>query len=189
MPCARSRRPPPTRRWTHRGSRSAAPARAERCRLRPPRCYPDVVRLCHADVPFMCDIERALTQANKHPYLELVAFLHQHPDLVKPARHTLRHVDCALLATRIRARCLLSVGLMDEICPPSTVYAAYNAISAPKQLAVTSTATTTSAPPTTSCCWPTSRPRWRSARSEGRARSSCAGPARCPSRRRGSRSR
>jgi len=97
---------------------------------------PGAVRLCHADVPFMCDIERALTLASEHPYLELVAFLHQHPDLVETARRTLRHVDCALLAARIRARCVLSVGLMDGICPPSTVYAAYNAITAAKELLV-----------------------------------------------------
>jgi cephalosporin-C deacetylase len=45
-------------------------------------------------------------------------------------------VDCALLARRIAAPTLVAVGLMDETCPPSTVYAAYNEIPAPKQLAV-----------------------------------------------------
>jgi cephalosporin-C deacetylase len=45
-------------------------------------------------------------------------------------------VDCALLARRITAECLLSVGLMDTICPPSTVFAAYNEISAGKDIAV-----------------------------------------------------
>ena len=32
--------------------------------------------------------------------------------------------------------CLLSVGLMDLICPPSTVFAAYNEIGAPTDLSV-----------------------------------------------------
>jgi cephalosporin-C deacetylase len=45
-------------------------------------------------------------------------------------------VDCALLARRITARCLLSVGLMDTICPPSTVFAAYNEITAGKDVSV-----------------------------------------------------
>jgi cephalosporin-C deacetylase len=57
-------------------------------------------------------------------------------DLVPVALDTLRYVDCALLARRITADCLLSVGLMDEVCPPSTVYAAYNEITATKAIAV-----------------------------------------------------
>ena len=57
-------------------------------------------------------------------------------DLIAAALDTLRYVDCALLARRITARCLLSVGLMDTICPPSTVFAAYNEITAGKDLSV-----------------------------------------------------
>jgi cephalosporin-C deacetylase len=97
---------------------------------------PELVRLCHADVPFMTDIERAMDIAFEPPYTELVSFLALHPELADAARHTLRHVDNALLATRIRARTLVSVGLRDTITPPSTVFAAYNAISAPKDIAV-----------------------------------------------------
>lgn len=97
---------------------------------------PDRVALCHADVPFLCDIERAMDVAPDAPYTELVAYLAVHPELEEQARHTLRHVDNALLATRIRAPTLVSVGLRDTICPPSTVYAAYNAIAAPKEIAV-----------------------------------------------------
>jgi cephalosporin-C deacetylase len=97
---------------------------------------PELVRLCHADVPFLCDIERAIEIAIDPPYLELVTYLALHPELDDAVRHTLRHVDNALLATRIRARTLVSVGLRDTITPPSTVFAAYNAITAPKEIAV-----------------------------------------------------
>jgi cephalosporin-C deacetylase len=97
---------------------------------------PDLVRVCHADVPFLCDIERGMTMSSDLPYLELVNYLAQNVDLVETARRTLAYVDCAHLASRIRARCLVSVGLMDTICPPSCVFAAYNAITAPKELAV-----------------------------------------------------
>jgi cephalosporin-C deacetylase len=45
-------------------------------------------------------------------------------------------VDCALLARRITATSLFSVGLMDLVCPPSTVFAAYNEVRAPKEIAV-----------------------------------------------------
>jgi len=97
---------------------------------------PQHVSLCHADVPFMCDIEHALDTAFEPPYTELVAFLAVHPELEETARLTLRYVDNALLASRIRAPTLVSVGLRDTIVPPSTVFAAYNAIDAPKDIVV-----------------------------------------------------
>jgi cephalosporin-C deacetylase len=97
---------------------------------------PELVSLCHADVPFLCDIERALDIAPDPPYTELVRFLRVNSQLEEAARNTLRHVDNALLARRIRARTLVSVGLHDTICPPSTVFAAYNAIEAEKEIVV-----------------------------------------------------
>jgi cephalosporin-C deacetylase len=97
---------------------------------------PDRVRLCHADIPFLCDIERGMDVALDPPYTELVTFLSVHPELEEPARHTLRYVDNALLASRIRAKTLVSVGLRDPITPPSTIFAAYNAIEAPKEIAI-----------------------------------------------------
>jgi cephalosporin-C deacetylase len=97
---------------------------------------PELVWLCHADVPFLSDIERALDVAVDYPYLELVAYLALHPELEGAARHTLRHVDNALLATRIRAHTLVAVGLRDTVTPPSTVFASYNAIAGSKEIAV-----------------------------------------------------
>jgi len=97
---------------------------------------PERVAVCHADVPFLCDIQRAITLAPQAPYTEVPEFLAHQVDLVPAALDTLRYVDCALLARRITAQCLLSVGLMDGICPPSTVFAAYNEITAGKDIAV-----------------------------------------------------
>jgi cephalosporin-C deacetylase len=97
---------------------------------------PDLVRLCHADIPFLCDIERGMDVALDPPYTELVTFLSVHPELEDAARRTLAYVDNALLASRIRAKTLVSVGLRDTITPPSTIFAAYNAIDAPKEIAV-----------------------------------------------------
>ena len=97
---------------------------------------PARVRVCHADVPFLCDIQRAITLAPEPPYTEVPEFLAQNVGLIPVALDTLRHIDCALLARRISAECLLSTGLMDGICPPSTVFAAYDEISAAKDIAV-----------------------------------------------------
>ena len=98
--------------------------------------HPGAIKVCHADMPFLCDIQRAITLAPQAPYTEIPDFLAENTDLIEPSLNTLRYVDCALLASRIRATTLMSVGLMDGICPPSTVFAAYNAITADKEIAV-----------------------------------------------------
>jgi cephalosporin-C deacetylase len=94
------------------------------------------VTACHADVPFLCDIWRAVTLSPSMPYAEVAEFLAQQVGLESAAMETLSYVDCALLARWITAECMVSVGLMDQICPPSTVFAAYNAITAVKEIAV-----------------------------------------------------
>ena len=81
---------------------------------------PELVRLCHADVPFLCDIERGMDVAFDPPYTELVTYLATHPELDERAALTLRHIDNALLASRIEAPTLISVALRDTIAPPST---------------------------------------------------------------------
>lgn len=48
----------------------------------------------------------------------------------------LGYIDVQHLVPRIRGEVFLAVGLMDTICPPSTQFAAYNKITAPKSLAV-----------------------------------------------------
>jgi cephalosporin-C deacetylase len=95
------------------------------------------ISVCHSDTPFLCDIQRAITLAPHAPYTEVPEFLDRNVDLIDAALDTLRYVDCALLARRITAKTLMSVALMDDICPPSTVFAAYNEIpGAGKDIAV-----------------------------------------------------
>ena len=110
--------------------RSAAGSQGGALALAAAALRPDVVAVCHADVPFLCDIQRAITLAPHAPYTEIPEFLAENVELVPQALDTLRYIDCALLARRITAATLVSVGLMDDICPPSTVYAAYNEINA-----------------------------------------------------------
>jgi cephalosporin-C deacetylase len=45
----------------------------------------------------------------------------------------LGYIDLQYLAPRIKAKTLLCCGLMDTITPPSTQFAAYNKITAPKR--------------------------------------------------------
>ncbi len=46
----------------------------------------------------------------------------------------LGYIDVQHLAPRVRATVLMATGLMDEICPPSTQFAAYNKIAAAKRM-------------------------------------------------------
>ncbi|GGD75499.1 acetylxylan esterase [Paenibacillus nasutitermitis] len=48
----------------------------------------------------------------------------------------LGYIDIQYLASRIQGEVLLGVGLMDTICPPSTQFAAYNKITAPKRFEI-----------------------------------------------------
>jgi cephalosporin-C deacetylase len=97
---------------------------------------PDTVSVCHADVPFLCDFERALEIAADPPYTELVDFLRIHVDRADAVKTTLNYVDLVHHARRIKARTFVSANLFDTCCPPSTVFAVYNAITAEKELAV-----------------------------------------------------
>jgi cephalosporin-C deacetylase len=88
------------------------------------------------DVPFLCAFRRATEVAPGDPYGELVRYLKSHRDRVDRVFGTLDYFDGAVLARKASAPALFSVGLMDEICPPSTVFAAYNAYAGPKDIVV-----------------------------------------------------
>ncbi len=94
---------------------------------------PDLVAVM-TDVPYLCDMRRASEIGDKDPYGEIVRYLKAHRDHVDRVFETLRYFDAAVLATLATAPALFSVALMDEICPPSTVYAAYNAYAGPKEI-------------------------------------------------------
>ncbi len=46
----------------------------------------------------------------------------------------LGYIDIQHLAPRVRAEVLMFTGLMDQICPPSTQFAAYNKLGGPKDM-------------------------------------------------------
>lgn len=88
------------------------------------------------DVPFLCDMRRASELTDKAPYQELVTYLGTHRDRLDQAFDTLAYFDGAVLAALATAPAIFSVGLMDDICPPSTVFAAYNAYAGVKSIEV-----------------------------------------------------
>ncbi len=79
------------------------------------------------DVPFLCHFRRATEITDEQPYAELAAYLKVHRDQLEQVFRTLSYVDGAVLGRLASAPGLFSVGLMDQVCPPSTVFAAFNA--------------------------------------------------------------
>lgn len=88
------------------------------------------------DVPFLCHWRRALEVATEGPYPELVGYCAVHRHQAERVLRTLSYVDGVNFAARASAPALFSVGLMDPVCPPSTVYAAYHQYAGPKRMTV-----------------------------------------------------
>ena len=78
------------------------------------------------DVPFLQHFERAIGFTNANPYGEIVSYLAVHRESKEQAYRTLSYFDGVSFAKRATAPALYSVALMDEICPPATVFASHN---------------------------------------------------------------
>ncbi len=88
------------------------------------------------DVPFLCHYRRATQIIDTMPYTEISNYLKTHRDRVELVFKNLSYFDGLSFSARASASALFSVGLMDTICPPSTVYAAYNHYAGLKQIKV-----------------------------------------------------
>jgi len=98
------------------------------------------VKLAAPMFPFLCDYKRVWEMdLAKDAYQELRTWFR----LFDPthAREEeiftrLGYIDLQYLAPRIKAETMMAVGLMDTVCPPSSQFAAYNKITAPKDLVI-----------------------------------------------------
>ena len=85
-------------------------------------------------VPFLSDFPRALQITDAYPYREVCDFLSVHRTEAKRAQRTLQYFDGVNFAAQAIVPAMFTTGLMDNVTPPSTVYAAYNAYAGPKQI-------------------------------------------------------
>ncbi|MFC1996241.1 acetylxylan esterase [Chloroflexota bacterium] len=90
--------------------------------------------------PFLCDYQRVWEiDQDINAYDELRAWFRRFDPLHERETEIftkLGYIDNQHLSSRIRAEVLMAVGFMDEICPPSTQFAAYNKITTPKSLVI-----------------------------------------------------
>jgi len=86
---------------------------------------PDLAALI-VTAPFLCHIQRAIEITDTSPYGEIVNYLAVNREAEDEVRHTLSYVDGVTFARRATAPAHFGVGLRDNVCPPSTAFAAYN---------------------------------------------------------------
>ena len=96
------------------------------------------IKLAAPIFPFLCDYQRVWEMdLATGAYEELRTYFRQfdpHHEREQEIFTKLGYIDCQHLAPRIRGEVLMVTGLMDPICPPSTQFAAYNKITAKKNM-------------------------------------------------------
>jgi len=97
------------------------------------------VALCAAGCAFLSDYKRVWELSEGRANDEINPYFQTHDPFHKRADEIfgkLGYIDVQHLAPRIRARTLMWVGLMDKVCPPSTVFAIYNKLKCKKKILV-----------------------------------------------------
>lgn len=98
------------------------------------------IKLAAVVFPFLCDYKRVWQlDFCQGAYYDIVDYFrwydpkHEREDAIFTK---LGYIDVQHLAKRIRAEVLMQIGLMDNVCPPSTQFAAFNKITSPKNFIV-----------------------------------------------------
>jgi cephalosporin-C deacetylase len=78
------------------------------------------------DVPFLQDFRRAIDITPRGPYPEIAGFLARHRGKYEPMLAVLNYFDGIHIGSAATVPALFSAAQMDDICPPSTVFASYN---------------------------------------------------------------
>lgn len=94
------------------------------------------LRAAVGEEPFLCSFPEAIASVRTAPYVELSDWLEQHPEQRDAALATLRFFDPLTLAERIECPALVSIGLLDEVCPQRTIAPVFEAIRCQKALLV-----------------------------------------------------
>ncbi|WP_152364602.1 acetylxylan esterase [Microlunatus speluncae] len=88
------------------------------------------------DVPSFALFRRATEISGAGSRAEIARYLSGHRDSIDRVFGTLAYFDGVNFAARAGVEAGFSVALMDQVCPPSTVFAAYHHYAGPKDIAV-----------------------------------------------------
>lgn len=86
------------------------------------------IRAASAGAPYLCGYMDAIDITHTYPYEEINDYLRQHPGAREAVRDTVAYFDGISFADRVRCPIIVNIGLQDNVCPPETGYALFNAI-------------------------------------------------------------
>nr|WP_052478798.1 acetylxylan esterase [Kibdelosporangium sp. MJ126-NF4]CEL20635.1 Acetyl xylan esterase [Kibdelosporangium sp. MJ126-NF4] len=95
---------------------------------------PDAVSCVAAGAPYLCGIWDAAKLTHSYPYEEINEYLRLHPGHGELIRQSVAYYDGMNFAPKVRAPMFVYIGLEDDVCPPETGYAVFNALDCPKEL-------------------------------------------------------
>jgi cephalosporin-C deacetylase len=94
----------------------------------------DVIVCGAAGAPYLCGFLDSAALTHSYPYEELNEYLRLYPDRAAAIRETLNYFDILNFAPLVQCQMQLNVGLRDDVCPPETGFALYDALTCPKVL-------------------------------------------------------
>jgi cephalosporin-C deacetylase len=98
----------------------------------------DIPKVAVAQYPYLSHFNRAIDIAPQMPYNEINEYFRRNTDpwIEEQAKKTLSYFDIMNHAQNIKCPVLMAAGLVDDITPPSTVFAVYNHLACRKDIAV-----------------------------------------------------
>ncbi|WNJ18911.1 alpha/beta fold hydrolase [Pontibacter sp. G13] len=97
---------------------------------------PERIHACMPGVPFLSDWKDYFQTAT-WPANEFTAYVEEHPEVGwEGVYETLSYIDIKNLAPMVEAPVFMSIGLLDDVCPPHINFAAYNQLNVEKRYTV-----------------------------------------------------
>ncbi len=98
------------------------------------------IKLCAPNYPYLSDYKRVWDMDLDRGAYEGLRYYFRNFDPTHEREaeifEKLGYIDIQFLAPRIRAKVMMQTGLMDNVCPPSTQFAAYNKITSEKEVII-----------------------------------------------------
>lgn len=95
---------------------------------------PDAIVCAVSGVPYLCAFRDSVRLTRSYPYEEINEYLRLHPERREQVFETLDYFDVINFAQWVRAPTHVYVGMEDDVCPPETGLALYEALPGEKAL-------------------------------------------------------
>jgi len=98
-----------------------------------PALRPDDIAVAAAGVPYLTDFLGAAELTRTYPFHEINDYLQLYPERLQAVKETLAYFDCLNFAPQVRCPIVVSLGTQDNIVPPETCRAAFEALGSPEK--------------------------------------------------------